>query len=116
MGETMNEGILVLVVGLVVVFSVLALLWLIIGIFKVIFSNTNNDRKKTAVSETKKEVVSTNYVPVEDESSKKGFGTSEDVCVEGESDSETIAVISAAVAATLDVAPNKFVIKSIKKV
>lgn len=115
MGETMNEGILVLVVGLVVVFSVLALLWLIIGIFKVIFSNTNNDRK-AAVSETKKEVVSTNYVPVEDESSKKGFGTSEDVCVEGESDSETIAVISAAVAATLDVAPNKFVIKSIKKV
>ena len=54
-GERLAEGFEVFVLGLLMVFAVLALLWGVLAIFKVIFYDIPEKRKKAKASETKTE-------------------------------------------------------------
>ena len=55
-GERLAEGFEVFILGILMVFAVLALLWGVLVIFKVVFYDIPEKRKKAKANETKTEV------------------------------------------------------------
>lgn len=97
-----SEGVVVLVIGMLVVFAVLILLWAILLLFKTFFYGMPNKNEKETTSE-KKEVVQTKIPePV--------------VEIKNETDdTELVAVITAAICALTNTSASQFQIKSIKR-
>lgn len=102
--DKMGEGVVTLVIGMTIVFSVLIILWAILLGFKQIFyviPNKKKEKAKLKIEETKNEV--SNVAPVINNS------TAED-------DTELIAVITAAICSLTGQSASKFNIKSIKRI
>lgn len=98
----MGEGVVVLVIGMTIVFSILILLWLILlGFEKVFYTIPMKKKEKVKVKETKSEVL--NVAPVANNSTM-------------EDDTELIAVITAAICSLTGQSASKFNIKSIKRI
>ena len=101
--EKMGEGVVVLVIGMAIVFSVLILLWAILLGFEQVFYKIPEKKKqkaanaKKADAETKVESVASASVPEED-------------------DCEIVAVITAAISAMSGMNASNFKIKSIKRI
>ncbi|MBQ4067078.1 MAG: OadG family protein [Clostridia bacterium] len=86
-GEKVLNGLIVTVVGVLAVFSVLAVLWGTLALFKVFFYDIPEKKKKAALAEKQK-----NTPPAPEP-------VAEEPAVPVADDSELIAVITAAVAA-----------------
>lgn len=56
LGERLAEGFEVFILGILMVFAVLALLWGVLAIFKVVFYDIPEKRKKAKANETKTEM------------------------------------------------------------
>jgi len=100
----MGEGVVTLVIGMTIVFSVLILLWLILLGFEKVFYTIpmkKKEKEKVKVKETKSEVL--NVAPVANNSTM-------------EDDTELIAVITAAICSLTGQSASKFNIKSIKRI
>lgn len=97
--DKMGEGVVVLVIGMTIVFSVLILLWAILLGFEKVFSKKPGKKKAEPV---KKAPVVKPVVPA--------------VAVETEDESEIVAVITAAISAMTGMNTSKFKIKSIKRI
>lgn len=100
LNEAITEGLLVTFTGLIIVFSVLAILMLVLMVMKSIFCKT--EKKEEPVKEVSK--------PVADIEPAQNF------VVEEKDDLELVAVISAAIAMTLNVSSNSFVVKSYRRI
>jgi len=99
-GEKLSEGFIVFVIGILVVFSVLMILWALLTVFRVIFYNIPEKKKENQKPAKKKEPEVKN-VPVAE--------------VVYEDDEEIVAVITAAIASMLGKSESSFKIKSIKR-
>ncbi len=100
----MGEGIVVLVIGMTIVFSILILLWVILLGFEKIFYTIpmkKKEKEKEKAKEIKSEV--SNSAPVIKETYQ-------------EDDTELIAVITAAICSLTGQSASKFNIKSIKRI
>lgn len=98
----MGEGVVVLIIGMTIVFSILILLWLILlGFEKVFYTIPMKKKEKAKVKETKSEV--SEVAPVVNN-------------VTEEDDTELIAVITAAICSLTGQSASKFNIKSIKRI
>lgn len=106
LAEKMSEGLIVLIIGMLVVFAVLILLWGLLEAMRVIFYDMPNRKK---ASET----------PQNPDNQKPDTAVSNipaPVIPQEEADDELIAVIAAAVAASMDTPVHNLRIKSIRKV
>ena len=103
MAEKLSEGFVIFVIGILVVFSVLMILWAILAIFRVVFYDIPNKNKGIAK-------------PVKKEKPVKEVKKEVKVEVKEEDDLELIAVITAAIASMTGKSANGFKIKSIKRV
>ena len=98
----MGEGVVTLVIGMTIVFSVLILLWLILlGFEKVFYTIPNKKKKKENIKKTV-EISDAGVTPMKSEIA--------------EDESEIIAVITAAISAMTGMNSSKFNIKSIKRI
>ncbi len=98
----MGEGVVTLVIGMTIVFSVLILLWLILlGFEKVFYTIPNKKKKKENIKKTV-EISDAVVTPMKSEIA--------------EDESEIIAVITAAISAMTGMNSSKFNIKSIKRI
>ena len=98
----MGEGVVTLVIGMTIVFSVLILLWLILlGFEKIFYTIPNKKKKKENIKKTV-EISDAVVTPMKSEIA--------------EDESEIIAVITAAISAMTGMNSSKFNIKSIKRI
>lgn len=100
LNEAISEGLLVTAVGLIIVFAVLAILMVALNIMKVIFYKPTK-----AAEPAKKEVKPVEAAPVQ-----------QSVSQSKQDDCEIIAVLTAAIAASLNTSTYNLKIKSYKRV
>ena len=106
MSELFGEGVVVLVVGLAVVFSVLIILMLVTYLFGVFFKNSSAEEAKKAESAKISSDNQKTTAPAALEF-KPGFDTE---------DGELVAVISAAISSYVGTGSGNLRIRSIRKV
>ncbi len=97
--DKMGEGVVVLVIGMVIVFSVLILLWAILLGFEQVFYKIPQKKKAKAVAKPQ-EAVTENVIAPQVE----------------EDDTEIVAVITAAICALTNQNASNFKIKSIRRI
>lgn len=102
MADKLSEGTVVLVIGMVIVFSILVLLWLVLLGFEKIFGNTSKKQKAPAKPKEAPVKTAVPAAPVEATAS--------------EDENELVAVITAAISAMTGMDGSKFKIKSIKRI
>ncbi len=95
--DKMGEGVVVLVIGMTIVFSILILLWAILLGFEKIFYKKPAKKEKEQAPVKKEEVLETIETPYED-------------------DLEIVAVITGAICNMTNSDASKFKIKSIKRI
>lgn len=100
-GEKLNEGFVVFIIGVLIVFSILIILWVLLTIFRVVFYDIPEKKKEKQKKSDIKEPEVKN-MPIAEE-------TYED-------DTEIVAVITAAIASMLGKSESSFKIKSIKRI
>lgn len=98
LAERLSEGFVIFIIGILVVFTVLMILWALLAVFKVIFYDIPNKKKAKAVKKEEVKPVVENAIPVVEED-----------------DTEIVAVITAAIASMLGKSESGFKIKSIKR-
>ena len=97
----MGEGVVVLVIGMTIVFSVLVLLWaILLGFEKVFYTIPKKKKEKEKIKNS--DVQPANVTP--------------SVAVVEEDESEIVAVITAAISAMSGMNASNFKIKSIKRI
>ncbi len=94
-----NEGIVVTIMGMLIVFAVLILLWIILEIMRLIFYRAN---KKSSNDKAKKDNIS--IKPMDNKEETK------------EDEDELIAVLTAAIAASLNQSTYNLKIKSFRRI
>ena len=102
LAEKLGEGFVIFIIGILVVFSILMILWALLAVFKVIFYTIPNKKKQKSSQKPKKapeQKPVQNVTPVAEE----------------DDDTEIVAVITAAVASMLGKSESGFKIKSIKR-
>ena len=100
--EKMGEGIVVLIIGMTIVFSILILLWVILlGFEKVFYTIPMKKKEKAKKAEVK--VENTAATPVVEKAYE-------------EDDTELIAVITAEICSLTGQSASKFNIRSIKRI
>lgn len=97
--DKMGEGVVVLVIGMTIVFSVLILLWAILLGFEQVFYKIPQKRKAKEAAKPQETVESITVAPQVEED-----------------ESEIVAVITAAICAMTNQSATNFKIKSIKRI
>ena len=97
-GGKLGEGFVVFIIGVMVVFSVLMILWGLLAVFKIIFNDIPEKKKK---KNAEKPVAAVKEEPI--------------VPIAYEDDTEIVAVITAAIASMLGKSESSFKIKSIRR-
>lgn len=100
-GEKLSEGFVVFIIGILVVFAVLMILWALLTVFRVIFYDIPENKKGKKQEPVAKKEPEVKNMPVAE--------------VVYEDDEEIVAVITAAIASMLGKSESSFKIKSIKR-